>query len=353
MASRRNGFERHLHEAVPAHEAPPAPSADTPIAELPFAMRVLASRESQAYRGYEPAELAIFDRFRPVPRPPEPGFVTDFLNVRTDVSALCEEMRPYLGGQRLDVPIPGDYRAETIEWLGLLRSVADARDARREFVAMELGAGIGPWLVSGAAAARHLGIEQVRLYGVEADAVHFTLMREHFCNNGLAPDAHTLLNAAVGARPGTAHWPKVPNPVNEWATRPARENNALDLEYDGCRLAHSVEIPVLSVVELVEREPRWDLVHLDLQGWEAEVCDEAIDVMDQRVHRLVVSLHSRRLEGEVLALFYSRGWMLENEKPTRFVYQPAAPTMENMTVLDGIQVWRNPRIGQDRSGLNQ
>jgi FkbM family methyltransferase len=219
-----------------------------------------------------------------------------------------------------------------------------------KFVAMELGAGIGPWLVSGAVAARHLGIEQVRLYGVEADAVHFALMHQHFRNNGLDPNAHTLLNVAVGAKPGTARWPNVPNPVNEWATRPARDNDVLDRAYDGCRLARSVEIPVLPVVELVEREPRWDLVHLDVQGWEGEVCGEAIDVMDRRVHRLVVGLHSRRLESEVLTLFYSRGWVLENEKPTRFVYEPAAPTIENMTVLDGIQVWRNPRLEEGFAG---
>ena len=86
-------------------------------------------------------------------------------------------------------------------------------------------------------------------------------------------------------------------------------------------------------------------MHLDLQGWEAELCGEAMDAMDQRVHRVVVGLHSRKLEGEVLALFYSHRWILENEKPTRFVYEPAAPTVENMTVLDGIQVWRNPRLG--------
>ena len=243
MACSKNSCVRHSHKTVPAHEAPPGPAIDTPSAELPFAMRVLAACESQAYPGYEPEELAIFDRFRPTPRSPEPGFVTDFLNVRTDVSFLWEEVRPHLGGQSLDVPIPGDYRAETIEWLGLLRSVADARDGGKEFVAMELGAGIGPWLVSGAAAARHLGLEQVRLYGVEADAVHFTLMRQHFHNNALDPDEHTLLHAAAGAKLGTARWPEVPNPVNEWATRPVRDNNVLDLEYDGCRLARSVEIP--------------------------------------------------------------------------------------------------------------
>ena len=69
--------------------------------------------------------------------------------------------------------------------------------------------------------------------------------------------------------------------------------------------------------------------------------------MDQRVQRLVVSLHSRRLEGELLGLFHSRSWVLENEKPSRFNYYATAPTIENMTVLDGVQVWLNPHLSQN------
>jgi FkbM family methyltransferase len=299
--------------------------------------------ENQVYRGYHQHELATFDRFRPAPVPTEPGFVTDFLNTRTRVALLWKDVH-HLDGQRIDPPIPSDYRAETIEWLGLLRSVEDARN---EYVAMELGAGFGPWLVSGAAAAKHIGIQSFRLYGVEADPDHFDFMRQHFRDNGIDPDAHFLLNAAAGARAGTARWPKVANPFSEWAIRPARENNAADASYDGPRLEHCAEVPVLAVTDLLECESRWDLVHIDLQGWEGEICAAAADVMDRRVHRLVVGLHSRRLEGEVLELFYSRGWVMENEKPTRFIYHPRAPTVENMTVLDGVQVWRNPRLGRN------
>jgi FkbM family methyltransferase len=310
---------------------------------------MLADRayENQVYRGYHQHELAVFDRFRPAPVPAEPGFVTDFLNIRVRIALLWEDVRG-LDGQRIDLPIPGDYRAEAIEWLGLLRSVTDARD---EYVAMELGAGFGPWLVSGAAAAQHIGIESVRLYGVEADPDHFAFMRQHFRDNGIDPDAHTLLNAAAGARAGTALWPRVAHPFNEWAARPARESNATDASYNGRRLERCMEIPVLPVTDLLEREPRWDLVHIDLQGWEGEICAVAADVMDRRVRRLVVGLHSRRLEGEMLDLFYSRGWVLENEKPSRFVYNSCAPTIENMTVLDGVQVWRNPRPGRKQRAL--
>jgi FkbM family methyltransferase len=298
--------------------------------------------ESQMYHGYDPEELTIFDQFRPVPAAAAKGFVADFLNVRTRVSFFQNELEHH-DGERLGLPIPGDFRAETIEWLGLLRSAADARGA---YVAMELGAGYGPWLVSGAAAARHLDIESMRLYAVEADSDHFAFMRQHFLDNGLDPDDHTLLNAAVGAKAGTARWPRSKNTPFEWAARPAREHNVSDAKYNSGRLNCFVEVPVLAATELIEREPRWDLVHIDLQGWEVEVCIAATEAMDQRVHRMVVSLHSRKLEGEVLALFHSLGWVLENEKPTRFVYRSCAPTMENMAVLDGVQVWRNPRLGR-------
>ena len=77
-------------------------------------------------KGYEPEELAIFDRRRPAPRPPESGFVTDFLNVRTGVWSLWEEVRPHPGGQRLDVPIPGD------AYHGSYPKQSEARKAAKE-----------------------------------------------------------------------------------------------------------------------------------------------------------------------------------------------------------------------------
>jgi hypothetical protein len=37
-------------------------------------------------------------------------------------------------------------------------------------------------------------------------------------------------------------------------------------------------------------------------------------------------------------------WQLENEKPAKLVWNTGFPTLEGMTVLDGTQVWRNPRF---------
>ncbi len=43
----------------------------------------------------------------------------------------------------------------------------------------------------------------------------------------------------------------------------------------------------------------------------------------------------------------ARALVLENEKPSKFRYSPSAPTLEAMTFVDGIQVWRNPRLDLD------
>ena len=152
----------------------------------------------QLYPGYTDADVQLLESFRVPGRRPKPGFIVDFLDVRTRVTSLANPQRAFEGV--LDIPVPGDYHAEAIEYIGLLKSVVAARD---EFVALELGAGWGPWLVAGAKAARLRGIGTVRLYGVEADPTHFEFMVRHFIDNDLDPNGQHLFQAAVGLTPGS------------------------------------------------------------------------------------------------------------------------------------------------------
>jgi hypothetical protein len=119
----------------------------------------------ESYPGYTPEDLAVFDAFRHAAPQPAPGFVTDFLGVRMRTSSLWNEAK-YMDGRVEGLPIPQSFFAEAIEWIGLLKSVLSARE---RFVAMELGAGWGSWLVGGAVAGRLRGINAVRLLGVQAD----------------------------------------------------------------------------------------------------------------------------------------------------------------------------------------
>lgn len=303
----------------------------------------------QTYRGYSEGDVQLLRDFCVDGRSPQAGFIVDFLGVQTRVSSLANSQRLHEGV--LNIPVPGDYHAEAIEYVGLVKSVACARD---RFVALELGAGWGPWLVAGAAAARRRGIETIRLYGVEADPQHYDFMVQHFIDNGLNPSDHHLVKAAVGLERGTARWPKIADAANDWGSRPARmQEGCLDVQdasYLGALLDDFIEVDIVPAKEILEREARWDLVHIDVQGWERLICEDAIEQFNTRVAHLIVGTHSRKLDGDLLDLFHREGWILEHEKPSRFTFIPGVKVLEGMNQVDGTQVWRNPRLLEEGRG---
>jgi FkbM family methyltransferase len=319
IQNRFGRLTRRLPQALAARLRPTAPA--TPSAVFPL----------QVYPGYADSDLDVIHDFFTASPEPEPGFILDRLGVRTRGASLWDGAQSLVGAV-IPPPVPADYHAEAIEWIGLLKSVRAASD---RFVAMELGAGWGPWLVAGATAARRCGIETVRLLGVEADPVHFEALRRHFTDNGLAPEAHTLLRAAVGAVAGHANWPRVADPRNDWGLCPVAGEVSGD----------TIDVDVLAVAGLLDREPVWDLVHIDVQGGEADLLAAAPSEFDGRVRWLVIGTHSRTIEGDLLAMLPARGWVLEHEKPCRFAFQPGAPSLATMTTCDGTQVWRNGRLG--------
>ena len=285
----------------------------------------------QIYAGYRPEELSLIREHFCLSSKPTEGFITDCLGVKTRGSSLWDQVQ-FLVGTVIPPPIPNDFHAEAVEWIGLLKSV---RSAKGKYVAMELGAGWGPWVVAGAVAARNAGIRNISLLAVEGDPGHFAFLRQHFIDNGLNPDQHVLLQAAVGARPGRARWPRV-EPRNSYGTRPLTGVDA--------QLANTFELKVLSMSDLLRQQNRWDLVHVDVQGSEVEICEAAIALLNERAHWLVVGTHSRLIEGQLISLLMNAGWVLENEKPVIFEVQRSAPSAEALTRVDGTQIWRNPRL---------
>ncbi len=68
--------------------------------------------ESQWYRGYSDQDLSLFDHFPPVRSDPQPGFIVDFLGVRTRVTHAT----PFssLDGRVFGTPVPVD---DWVHWL--------------------------------------------------------------------------------------------------------------------------------------------------------------------------------------------------------------------------------------------
>ncbi|HEY0203488.1 MAG TPA: FkbM family methyltransferase [Acetobacteraceae bacterium] len=296
-----------------------------------------APANDQVYAGYAPHQLGVFEHFPPYAGPGSPSFVTNFLGVRvrTSFSTPLHAFDGYVEGY----PVPvGGVQGETAEFIGTLRSVLDAGD---RYALLECGAGYGPWMAMAAAAAGQRGISDLRLYGIEGDAGHYKFMSEHLDDNGVGPESRTLIHGAVGAVAGTARWAVVDNAADVYGGRPMEDGPT---DYHGTPQSRLIEVEVHSINDLLQREPVWDLVHVDIQGGEGALCRAGIEAMNQRVRRVVIGTHSRALDGEVMSVFHAADWVLENEKPTIMVWREGAPTLETMARVDGVQVWRNPRL---------
>ena len=265
------------------------------------------------YPGYTKEDLKIFELFPLPPRSGKEGYITDFLG--TIHRTTFVKRNASLSGSVLGYPIPCDFHAETIEWLGLLKSAVSARDRYR---VLELGAGWGPWLSAGYAAARRCGISDFRLVAVEADPGHASFIVQHLKDNGISELYYEIIQAAVGTTTGMLKWPALDNSSTHYGLRPSKNEEAL---YNGQRFDKYIDVPIATVNDLLCKQTTWDLVHVDIQGHEVEVCQSALKELTARVRWLVIGTHSRKIDGDLMEMFWKTGWALEHEKPSSFCFQ--------------------------------
>jgi FkbM family methyltransferase len=283
-----------------------------------------------------------------------PGYIVDFLGVRTRTSYISE--LPKEGSRVEGYPIPTNFHATAMEWAGVLRAVLEAEE---QLVGIELGAGWAPWLVTLARAAAIKGIHQVHLVGVEGCKEHCDYMVSHFTDNGLDPDAHTFVHGVVGMTDGVAQFPILPDPSANYGARAlfgARVHNgngshslwrhlgqrtwrAIRAGIRSFRNAQNgtVRVRRFSLETLLRPFSKVDLVHVDIQGDEADVIVSAREVLKEKVKRLVIGTHGRDIEQELLDELAPQGWTLESEESCKFVRLG----IKMVLTRDGCQVWRN------------
>ncbi|MDR6632322.1 FkbM family methyltransferase [Phyllobacterium sp. 1468] len=290
------------------------------------------------FTGYGGPDIELLHKIADHDTPPQPGFIVDFVGSKTRTDATWTPVRRF-DGQKLPVPINAsdNFHGETVEWVGLAKAILSAK---KTFTMVELGAGLGVWSIAGGVAARRLGLK-VLTYGVEGDELLANLMSQHYRDNGFEPEGHAI-RAAIGSENGIARWPK---PVTTAATATYNFRPVLDgqSDYMGRDFAFE-EVPVLALRDLLAKHERWDLIHMDIQGHETEVSCATIKDLNERVNWMVVGTHSRKIDGDMIELLWGNGWVLENEKPAKFQFDGKAASLEAMTLIDGTQVWRNPRL---------
>ena len=261
-----------------------------------------------------------------------PGYLTNFLGVKAPPEFLPEVIRQQLG-QVEGVPIPANWHADVAEWAGALRAVELARGS---FTMIELGCGWGCWMNNTGVAARRVGLD-AHVIGVEGDENHVASAARTCELNGLKPEQVTLHHGIAAARSGLALFPKQEGV--HWGGQPIFEPS--DEQRQQARQSGSYEeLPIFSLAELSAEHEKIDLLHVDIQGGEADLIRDSVILLKQKVAYMVIGTHSRQLEGRLFDTLLDAGWQLEVERSAILGLAEAGPH----DVVDGVQAWRNPLL---------
>lgn len=270
-----------------------------------------------------------------VPDPqPRPGYFTNFLGVAIDPKffpGILDGRAGHVEG----IPIPANWHADIAEWAAALRAVDLARE---RFVMIELGCGWGCWMNNTGAAARRAHLP-VALIGVEGDERHIAYAHEAASVNGFDPASVTLHHGIAAAGAGTALFPRQGHGDASWGLEPIFHATHTQVR-DALRSGSHDELPMVPLLTLIGTHERIDLLHIDIQGGEADLIADCLQVLRERVAYLLVGTHSRQIEGRIVEFLSGSGWILEIERPAILSLAGRHPVV----TVDGVQGWRNPAL---------
>ena len=283
--------------------------------------------------GWDRRHHPVFEKFPRWTGTADGHFLHDFLGVRTDPEFRIQFRPDPRGPLAPDYPHPGPVYFETVFVLEAV--LAAAARSRSPFTVVELGAGYGPWLVFAHAAMQRIRPGPTRLVGVEMLEEHIARMRRHFVNNGLDPDAHAIVQGAIGDRDGAAYYVPDPDPGEAYGHAVAR------------REGHgAVEVPRIGMATLLEPLSHVDLMHVDVQGEEERILSASTRLLATRLARLLVATHDRGLHRRVRKLLVRDGWRCIADHGVRSRERTSFGTI---VFLDGLLGFVNPAL--DAEGL--
>jgi FkbM family methyltransferase len=162
--------------------------------------------------------------------------------------------------------------------------------------------------------------------------VHF--LRQHAADNDLRDEHLRVFAGAIGTRDGHVEFEAARHPASEWGTRqvgdaPAGVPRVADAE--------RVAVPSCTLHTLASSLRRIDLLHIDIQGSEAEIVAASGATLAGKVARLFVGTHSRAIEAFLMEHLPPLGFVLAAETPCVYSLAGAAPVL----ILDGGQYWIN------------
>lgn len=301
---------------------------------------VCASRGGQGFfRGYFSEDEERVARLMPADQKPDPAVYVDAFGVKVDPS-YC----PWVpAGEVATQPtFPSSYLADGIEFAAAALALEMAA-GRPTFSTVELGAGWGPWISFMAVCARRASFKDIRLAAFEADPARFEMLRQHLALNDITGERFklALFRAAAWWRDETMYWPRDAGLFDAGLVAVSGERPTHD--YRGNAFEFQ-EIPALSIAGALKDYVPIDFLHIDIQGSEWDLISHMLDYLSSNVRTMFIGTHSRKIEGDLIALLRENGWMLLRERPCRFYSMAQSPTLTGQTYHDGGQFWRNERM---------
>ena len=265
---------------------------------------------------------------------PNSQYLTNFLGVLIDTKFFPEILQGK-AGQVEPIPIPANWHADIAEWAAALRAVDLSG---KVFTVIELGCGWGCWLNNTGIAARRSSREP-HLIGIEGDQGHIQFAREAYAANGFTDSQVTLHHGIASAKDGKALFPVQEDAGKNWGLEPIFNASILDIAKAKLTGKYK-ELPMISLKKASAAYSRIDLLHIDIQGSEADLIQDCLPLLNEKVAYIVVGTHAREIEGRIFANLRAAGWMLEIERPAILSLGGGVPQV----TVDGVQGWRNPRL---------
>ncbi|OLL30303.1 FkbM family methyltransferase [Burkholderia sp. SRS-W-2-2016] len=278
--------------------------------------------------------LACMRRHEVHDRTPTAGFQTNWLGVLVDTKFF-----PFLadeGGKLDQFPLPANWHADIAEWASALHAVELARPD--SFTMIELGCGWGCWMNNTGVAAKRTG-RTVHVIGIEGDEGHLGFAHESLARNGFSPDEYTLHRGIAAATAGTALFPRQEHAGHSWGLEPVFGATQEQQDQAIATGSHDL-LPMISLERAIGDRDRIDLLHIDIQGGEANLIESCMPILRERVAYVLIGTHSKYIEARLYDLFTSNDWSMEMERPAFYYINNWKPQL----TVDGVQAWRNPRF---------
>ena len=313
----------------------------------------------------------VFERITPWAGTPPAGFTVDFVGTLIDIKfrTIYQVHPDLIGGKFVQTRAPtitdGEGWFEAVNW------VEAARAARGRFVMITLGACYGGQAVGCYRALQLLNPMPSKFVAVEGDPENVEWMKQHMRDNGMDPDEHWLVRAAISDTNSPVlfpvGWPGlgVQNcfSTNEEAARSAYADEIIAkgqaeqaiasiLLNNNTGLTKNLvpgqnrpgEIKIVSAITLNDILGPFDVVdylEADIQQSEIVALPPFMDLLKRKVRRIHIGTHGAEVHRALFQLFEHEGW------ETVFNYAPNRShetSLGSFSTNDGVLTLRNPSL---------